>query len=231
MCYTGAGMSDLTSLSDDELVSAVLAGRQEAYAQLYERYLRRIYALVQRMVGPQEAEEVTQESFLQAYRNLAKFRGESQFYTWLYRVASNTALQHLRRRGRKEGRNSSFEDLAENAPGVLAELGNTVFADPVAAAESTELQEQTVEALQSLPPNQKLVILLGPVRGLSYEEMARVLGVSVPVVKARLHRARENLRGRVAAMRSGLSPTNNRQRAGDSGRNPGGPAASKESGG
>lgn len=207
-------MSDLRSLGDDELVAAVVDGRQEAFQILYERYLKRIFSLVHRMVGGQDAEEVTQESFLQAYRNMARFRGESQFYTWLYRVASNTALQHLRRRGRKEGKNTSYEALSEAAPGVLAKIESQSFRDPAQAAEDAELQGQTLQALETLPPNQRLVILLGPVRGLSYEEMARVLEVSIPVVKARLHRARENLRGRVAAMRSGLLPTD-REASGD----------------
>lgn len=199
-------MADLESLTDAELVESVLAGRREAFGALYQRYGRRIYSLVMRMVGRQDAEEVSQEAFLQAYRNLAKFRGDSQFYTWLYRVASNTALQHLRKRGRKQSRQSSFDDLAENAPGVLADIPGDVYHDPVKAAEGAELQRNTLEALDTLPPNQKLVILLGPVRGLSYEEMARVLEITVPVVKARLHRARENLRSRVAAMRQGVSP-------------------------
>jgi RNA polymerase sigma-70 factor (ECF subfamily) len=200
-------MSDFLTLTDDELVAAVLGGQREAFKVLYERYLKRIYGLVYRMVGPQDAEEVTQECFMQAFRNLAKFRGEAQFYTWLYRVSSNTSLQHLRKRSRRESRQTSFDDLSENAPGVLAEATSSTYHDPQRAAEGSELQEQTRQAVETLPPNQKLVILLGPVRGLSYEEMAKVLDVTVPVVKARLHRARENLRRRVAAVRSGVQHT------------------------
>lgn len=221
-------MADLRSSTDDELVAAVLRGRRDAFQHLYDRYLKRIYSLVYRMVGPQDAEEVAQEAFLQAYRNLAKFRGEAQFYTWLYRVASNTALQHLRRRSRREGRQTSFDDLAENAPGVLAEATTTTYNDPQRAAEDSELQSQTQEALATLPPNQKLVILLGPIRGLSYEEMARVLDVTVPVVKARLHRARENLRQRVAALRQGVRP---RGRGHEKPRNSSKKGASKDSDG
>lgn len=240
-------MSEPNPQSDEELVRAVLAGRREAFGTLYERYSRRIYSLVLRMVGRQDAEEVTQEAFLQAYRNLAKFRGEAQLYTWLYRVASNTALQHLRRRGRKDSRQSSFDAITENAPGLLADIPGDLYADPVKAAEDAEFQRQTVEVLDTLPKNQKLVILLGPVKGLSYDEMARVLGVTVPVVKARLHRARENLRSRVAALRQGVSSGGSRKAGGRRAageapakkpavptqkvRNQPGASASKESGG
>lgn len=219
-------MSDLLALSDDELVTAVLQGRREGFKILYDRYLKRIFGLVYRMVGPQDAEEVTQEAFLQAYRNLSKFRGEAQFYTWLYRVSSNTALQHLRRRSRREGRQTSYDELSDNAPGVLAEATSSTYHDPHRAAEDSEFQAQTQEVLASLPPNQKLVILLGPIRGLSYEEMARVLDVTVPVVKARLHRARENLRQRVAALRGGVDPGGGAEQRRS--RNLADPAASKD---
>lgn len=195
---------ELSSLSDEELVQVVLEGRDDAFRHIYERFAGKIFSLVQRMVGARDAEEVTQEAFVQAYRNLAKFRGESKFYTWFYRVASNTALQHLRKRGRRESRQSSFDDLLENAPGVLLDIPSGTFADPQKSAEDRELQEATVEAFRALPPNQKMTIVLGPLQGLSYDEMARVLQVTVPVVKARLHRARENLRNRVGKLRGWL---------------------------
>ncbi len=192
-------MQDLVPLDDEALVARVLEGRREAFQVLYERYLKRIYGLVQRMVGRQDAEEVTQESFLQAFRTLGRFRGESRFYTWMYRVAANTSLQHLRRRGRREARNSSYDELAEHSSGNLGEPMGTPLPDPERMAADREFQRHVKELVEELPDNQRLVILLGPVQGLSYEEMARVLETSVAVVKARLHRARENLRTRMAA--------------------------------
>lgn len=198
MCYEG-GVEDLEGLDDSELVALVQRGREDAFGVLYQRYLKKVYNLVYRMVGPRDAEEVTQESFLQAYRTLKRFRGDARFYTWLYRVASNTALQHLRKRGRREKRSTSYEAMEAAAPGLVETLTSSDSNDPHKAAEEAELQEHVKEVLEGLPPNQKLVMLLGPIQGMSYDEMAKVLETSVPVVKARLHRARENLRKRFAA--------------------------------
>lgn len=193
-------------MNDQELVAAVLGGRPEAFQALYDRYVRRIYGLVQRMVGPQDAEEVAQEAFLQVYRNLGRFRGESQLYTWLYRVAANTALQHLRKTNRVKNRTASFDELSENAPGALVEAKDLGLRDPGKAAEDSELRRQIEQVMETLPPNQKLVLTLGPIKGMSYEQMAQVLEVTVPIVKARLHRARENLRARLKELRRESEP-------------------------
>ncbi len=186
------------SREDSQLVARVLSGHEDAYAKLYKKYARKIYNLVLRLVGvAQEAEELTQEVFFQAYKNLPRFKGKSQFYTWLYRVATNTTLQWLRKRGREKG-DSSFEFLEENAP---QSLRPAAAPDPSVEVERREIRGRIRDALESLPYNQKVVMVLGPIQGLSYEEMSEVLGVSVTVIKGRLHRARENLRDRYKSLK------------------------------
>lgn len=186
------------SRGDDLLVEKALAKDGEAFRQLYEKYVKKIYNLVYRLLkDKQDVDEVTQEVFFQAYKNLPRFQGKSQFYTWLYRVATNTALQFRRKKNRRRG-DSSYENLEENAPQVLkpSESG-----DPSGEVERRERRDRIRAAIRSLPHNQRVVMVLGPIQGLSYEEISGVLGVSVTVIKGRLHRARENLRERYDQMK------------------------------
>lgn len=176
------------SPSDIELIEQARDGDQAAFEELYKRYVRKIYNLAYRMAGGgQEAEELTQEVFLQAYKNLAHFKGESSFYTWLYRVACNTCLQHLRKKSRRR-ETVNFDDLAE------VQISGHESPDPLDTVARRELERRLEKALALLPESQRMVILLGPIQGLSYEKMADALGLTVPIVKSRLHRARENLR-------------------------------------
>jgi len=179
------------SHDDVELIDLTLAGDESAFRQLYDKYVRKVYNLAYRMVGRDgDPEEMTQEIFYQAYKNLRNFQGKSQFYTWLYRVAANTCLQHIRKSSRGRG-NASYEDLEEQAPMALpasAEPG------PEDEAGRRLLQEKIARKINELPENQRMVMILGPIQGHSYEEMSQILGVSVTVIKGRLHRARESLR-------------------------------------
>ena len=173
---------------DFELIERTRAGDQLAFEELYRRYVRKIYNLAYRMVGGgPEPEELTQEVFLQAYKNLGHFQGKSNFYTWLYRVACNTCLQFLRRRSRNRER-ISYDELAE------VQLVSSDAPDPLEQVERRELARLLEASLSKLPESQRLVLVLGPIEGHSYEEMAEILGVTVPIIKGRLHRARENIR-------------------------------------
>lgn len=179
------------SRNDAELIELTLAGHDEAFRELYDRYVRRVYNLAYRMVGRRgDPEELTQEIFYQVFRNLSNFQGKSQFYTWLYRVAANTCLQYLRKSGR-DRQGASFDELVESAPGVLP-----VSSEPAPDEEATRraMEGEIARAIDSLPENQRLAMILGPIQGKSYEEMAEILGVTVTVVKGRLHRARESMR-------------------------------------
>jgi RNA polymerase sigma-70 factor (ECF subfamily) len=172
-----------------ELVDRARQGDRGAFEQLYRRHLRKVYNLVFRLVGSaQEAEEVTQEVFYQAYRNLAGFESRSSFYTWIFRVATNVALQHVKRQARLR-REASLDDVPD---GVLCSGSRT--RGPEAEAESREVYRALGRALHRLPPNQRTVLVLGPIQGHTYGQMAEILGTNEEVVKGRLHRARENLR-------------------------------------
>ncbi len=173
---------------DFELIERSVNGDPAGFEELYKRYVKRIHGLACRMVGSgHSAEEVTQEIFLQAYKNLDRFKKESSFYTWLYRVASNTCLQFLRKKSRNK-ETVPYEELAE------VQLPGMPGPDPLAQVARRELARKLEESLKKLPESQRLVLILGPIDGHSYEEMAEILGVTIPVVKSRLHRARENIR-------------------------------------
>lgn len=172
---------------EPELVQRATQGDRAAFESLYRFYVRRVYNLVFRLVGSaQEAEEVTQEAFYQAFRNLSGFEARSRFYTWIFRIATNVSLQHLKRQARRR-RESALDDIPENAlaprrPG------------PEAEAECRALYRELDGAVKRLPPNQRAVLVLGPIQGHTYEQMAHILGTHEDVIKGRLHRARENIR-------------------------------------
>jgi RNA polymerase sigma-70 factor (ECF subfamily) len=186
---TAAREPELGHVPDQEadLVERATQGDRAAFETLYRSYARKVYSLVFRLVGSaQEAEEVTQEAFYQAYRNLGGFEARSKFYTWMFRIATNVSLQHLKRQARRR-RESALDDVPESAlaprrPG------------PEAEAECRALYRELDDAVKRLPPNQRAVLVLGPIQGHTYEQMAHILGTHEDVIKGRLHRARENLR-------------------------------------
>lgn len=176
---------------DDELVQRALAGDRPAFEELYRKTVRRVFNLVLRLVGTvQEAEEITQEVYCQVYRNLLRFEGRSSFYTWVFRIATNVSLQYVKWRARRS-RDTPLMFIPESQ---LPTRGSLREHDPEREAERRALYRQLGSALGRLPAAQRLVLVLGPIQGHSYEEMSRILGISTNVIKGRLHRARENLR-------------------------------------
>src|SRR4051812_13523447 len=168
---------------DDEavLVEACRRGERPALHALYERYRRRVFALIARIVGAQDAEELAQEVFLRAFRGLDKFRGEAQLSTWMYRLAVNAALSHATRSQARARR-----DLGEEALAALpAEEGPT--ADP-------KLRARLNRALADLPAGYRAVLVLHDVEGLQHEEIADILGCRVGTSKSQLHKARAKMR-------------------------------------
>jgi len=171
--------------SDTELVELVLAGDQDAFAVLVERYKDAVQNLAYRMLGNvTEAEDVTQEAFVRAYTQLATYKSVHKFSTWLLSIASHLAIDQLRRR--------RFLALPlEDVPFLewIADLG----AGPEQSALAGEEQDEIQQYLQRLPSKYRAVIVLRYWYDFSYEEIARALKLTPALVKARLHRARELL--------------------------------------
>jgi RNA polymerase sigma-70 factor (ECF subfamily) len=180
------------------LVSVAQTGGAEAFAVLVKQYERQIYRLSKVVTGhPEDAEDVLQETFLKAYKNLRNFRGESRFYTWLVRIAMNEALTKLRQR------NSSVwvsldEPIDTDEPGAAPREINDWRDNPEEAYTKTELREILSKVLQDLETPLRVVFVLRDVEGLSCEETAVVTGLSVPAVKSRAMQARLKLRKKLS---------------------------------
>ena len=176
---------------EPDVVTRAVNGDRPAFEELYHKYVRKIFNLVYRMVGSaQEAEEVTQEVFYQAYKNLTGFQGRSKFYTWIFRIATNVTLQYVKKKSRHR-RDTSFDDVTD---AMLPPTGTASGTDPEKEVQSRALYRALDSAVRRLPPNQRAVMILGPIQGHTYEQMAAILGTNEEVIKGRLHRARENIR-------------------------------------
>ena len=182
--------------SESALVTAAKAGDYDAFEQLVNRYEHKIYRLGLNITGnPEDAEDVLQEAFLKAFENLPRFREDSRFYTWLVRIAVNQALMKLRKR--RSDKLVSLDDPIEED----GEFIPRDFADwkpsPEQLLGRTETREVLEKAIQDLPPSFRTVFTLRDVEGLSTEETADALDLSIPAVKSRLLRARLQLRERL----------------------------------
>ena len=174
--------------TDQQLVQRAQRGDLRAFDLLVLKYQGRIAVLVSRYVSDAgEVEDVTQEAFIKAYRALGKFRGDSAFYTWLYRIAANAAKNHLVAKGRRPGADATIEDAEGfDEGGMLSES-----ASPEALAMGGELAEVIESALNALPEELKAALMLREFDGLSYDDIADVLGCPVGTVRSRIFRARE----------------------------------------
>jgi RNA polymerase sigma-70 factor (ECF subfamily) len=188
--------------TDQQLVQRAQRGDLRAFDLLVLKYQGRIAALVSRYVSDAgEVEDVTQEAFIKAYRALGKFRGDSAFYTWLYRIAANAAKNHLVAKGRRPGADATIEDAEGfEEGGMLSES-----ASPEALAMGSELAEVVEYALNALPDELKAALMLREFDGLSYDDIADVLGCPVGTVRSRIFRAREAIDQRVKEQISGGS--------------------------
>ena len=174
-----------SATSDFDLAQAAARGDMEAFEALYERYYRRVYSLCLRMVANvTEAEDLTQEVFIQLIRKLGSFRGESAFTTWLHRLTVNHVLMHFRKRGVRLEKTTDEGDVPEQAE-VGSERPQTM---PVIDRIALD------KAIAQLPPGYRSVFLLHDVEGYEHEEVADMLGCSVGTSKSQLHKARMRLR-------------------------------------
>ncbi len=176
---------------DRALVDAAKQGDRAAFGKLVERYQRRIYALAYGIVRrPDDAWDVAQDAFVKAYRNLARFEGTAAFYTWLYRITYNLSIDALRERAR---RNTVDFEEARSIDESLEREGFRLDDDPDDMATRKELKRVLHLAMNKLSDKHRAIIVLREVEGLSYEEIADVLGISKGTVMSRLFHARQNL--------------------------------------
>lgn len=181
-------MSDKQA-TDQQLVERVQAGDKRAFDLLVLKYQHKITSLVGRYVKDHhEAMDVTQEAFIKAYRALKNFRGDSQFYTWLYRIAINTAKNYLVSKGRRPP--DQDVDAVEQADYGFAEQ-MTDAETPENLLSRDELQEKVFATLEQLPDDLKTALSLREFEGLSYEQIAEIMDCPVGTVRSRIFRARE----------------------------------------
>jgi RNA polymerase sigma-70 factor (ECF subfamily) len=190
-------VNDATGNLDElALVEAAKKGDIGAFEELVRRYDRNVFRIAQHITQNREdAEDVVQDAFLKAYGNLAQFQGQSKFYTWLVRIAVNEALMKLRRR-RPERTVSLDQDVETDEDTIPREVADW-SPNPEQQYNQAELRELLQKTIQGLPAGFRTVFVLRDVEGLSTEETAEALGLSIPAVKSRLLRARLQLRERL----------------------------------
>jgi RNA polymerase sigma-70 factor (ECF subfamily) len=181
-----------------------LQGRTEAFGELVRTYQNRLYNVAYRMVGnAEDAQDVVQDAFLSAYLSLATFKGDAQFFTWLYRIAINTAVSFKRKRrvvtaGDRGHWESSGTEPADSSDGCR----------PEQALERADQEKRIQKALNQLSPEHRAVLILKDMEGQKYGTMARVLDVPVGTIRSRLHRARLELRSLLEADEEACSTGN-----------------------
>lgn len=180
------GTAERTEMpSDLDLVRAAAAGDAGAFEQLYQQHYRRVYSLCMRMLASTtQAEDLTQEVFLQVFRKLGSFRGDSAFTTWLHRLTVNQVLMHFRKRGVKLEHTSEEGDFTNVVDTPLQSTRRISMVDRLALE----------KAISELPPGYRTVFTLHDVEGYEHEEIAGMLGVSIGTSKSQLHKARMRLR-------------------------------------
>jgi RNA polymerase sigma-70 factor (ECF subfamily) len=180
---------------EDKLVLAAAKGNLEAFNRLVEIYEQRVFGLAYRLLNDREAAaDATQDSFFQAYRALNQYRGGS-FKSWLFRITSNICYDRLRSRKRRP--TTSLEEMlveAENSGGNAGGVLEDPDSDPGDKVLKREIMAELNRAMAQLPPEQKIVVVLSDVQGMTYEEIASITGASLGTVKSRLSRGRAKIR-------------------------------------
>ncbi|HET9488891.1 MAG TPA: sigma-70 family RNA polymerase sigma factor [Methylomirabilota bacterium] len=174
----------MTGPDDPEWVARLRTGDVQAFEELVIAYQHRVFGVALRMLGNRaEAEEIAQETFVRAHRALPEFRGDAKLSTWLFAIASRLCLNRLaagERRMRREGEETLLRLPAD--------------ADPAAGVERREVEVALHRAIEALPEERRIVVILRDLEGLGYEEIARALGLELGTVRSRLHRARMELK-------------------------------------
>ncbi len=179
------------AISDAECVRKLQRGETDAFETLIRRHQKTIFNLAYRMLGDyDEAAEISQETFLSAYRAIGNFRGDANFSTWLYRIALNHATTRRKSLNTRQQRSVPMEN---------SEPASDPNPGPPESMEKKEIRQRVQQALNRLEPDDAAVILLRDLQDVPYEEVARVLEVPIGTVKSRLHRARQALKSELAS--------------------------------
>ena len=180
----------MESADDRRLITECLKGRSAAYGELVRRYQDRLFNAVYRLLDqPEDAQDVVQEAFISAYQSLASFKGDAQFFTWLYRIAMNAAISHRR----KHKLAVSLETGSKNEL-LIDPLDESAYSQPGDLLEQREEENRLKSALNRLSVEHRAVLILKDIDGQKYEDIAEIMGVPVGTVRSRLHRARTELR-------------------------------------
>ncbi len=175
---------------DRQLVERAQRGDKQAFSLLVEKYQRKLGRLLSRLIrDPAEVEDVTQEAFIKAYRALPAFRGDSAFYTWLYRIGINTAKNYLMAMGRRAPTSTEVE--AEEAEGFEEGEQLRDINTPESVLLSNEIAQTVNSTIEKLPEELRTAIQLREIEGMSYEDIARVMDCPIGTVRSRIFRARE----------------------------------------
>lgn len=183
------GSESVASVTDQQLVERVQNGDNKAFDLLVRKYQHKVVSLVSRYVNDHaEALDIAQEAFIKAWRALPNFRGDSQFYTWIYRIAVNTAKNYLVSRGRRPTAYASDVDDQEDQTlqGRMKDVDT-----PEALALTDEIRDTVLAAIDALPEDLRTAIVLREIEGMSYDEIADVMECPIGTVRSRLFRARE----------------------------------------
>jgi RNA polymerase sigma-70 factor (ECF subfamily) len=186
-------------ISDFELAQASAAGDEAAFEQIYRTHHRRVYSLCLRMLGnPTDAEDVTQDVFVQLFRKIGSFQGDAALSTWLYRLTVNTVLMHIRHRQRRHKEQATEDESLQS----LAEMNQSKERDEASQIDRIALER----AIQQLPNGYRHVLVLHDIQGYEHDEIGRMLGISSGTSKSQLHKARLKLRQLLLAKRPKKQP-------------------------
>lgn len=182
--------------ADQLLVERAQKGEQKAFDTLVAKYQRKLGRLLARFIrDPSEVEDVTQEAFIKAYRALPSFRGDSAFYTWLYRIGINTAKNYLVAQGRRAPTSTSFDSEEAESFEDADQLRD--INTPESLLHSKQIGETVNAAMEALPEELRTAIVLREIEGLSYEEIASIMDCPIGTVRSRIFRAREAVAARL----------------------------------
>ena len=193
----------MIAFADSALVEDCRRGDMKAFGLLVAKYQDRIFNMVYRMCGRRaDAEELAQEAFLKALERIGQFRGNSGFYTWVFRIAANLTLSHRRRAGRIHFKSLTGPESLDGtqAESLTASVAKRRDPGPVAAAMSAEARLRVHQSLEELDDEFRLVVILRDMEDMDYAQISRVLDVPVGTVKSRLHRARHLLKEKLSGL-------------------------------